>query len=148
MQQINLSGRDVVVHEQSVGGGVEGLARRTLVVAEFFHDHRRVFRAKRFVRINVLKRQCLSYGSGGGFGGKRGGPEKPVRGGRGWFRNRAGRRCQARWRGLMERGQKQSYQSQQAHADDCNQDASTIHANLQKGSMNDSCRERKNSTAK
>src|SRR5437867_12727226 len=53
MNQINLSGADVVVHEQSVGGGVERPACRTLVVTELFHDHRRVFRAKGLVRIDV-----------------------------------------------------------------------------------------------
>src|SRR5437762_2866700 len=58
MNQVNLAGADVVVHEQSVCSGEERLARRTLVITELFHDHWGVFRSKRFVRIDVLRSSC------------------------------------------------------------------------------------------
>ena len=58
MNQINLAGGDVIVHELAIGVEKERLARWALVIAEDFHDHRRVLRAKSLVRINVGDARC------------------------------------------------------------------------------------------
>src|SRR5215467_198039 len=125
MNQINLARADVVVHEQTVGSGVKRLASRTLIIAELFHNHRGVLRAKGFVGINVLKpirglgyrkwcsfrRQRRSWKGGSLFrcrsdGRCRGGGRIS---GSSRCRDGTSRRCdRGRGWGLVQRGQEQS----------------------------------------
>ena len=58
MNQIDLAGGDVIVHELPIRVEKERLARWALVIAEDFHDYRRVLRAKGLVRINVRDARC------------------------------------------------------------------------------------------
>src|SRR5260370_23972758 len=51
VDQVDLAAGDVIVHQPAIGGGEEGLASRALVVAEDFHDDRRILRAECFERI-------------------------------------------------------------------------------------------------
>src|SRR5260370_2814299 len=53
VDQVDLAAGDVIVHQPAIGGGGESLASRALVVAEDFHDDRRILRAECFVRISV-----------------------------------------------------------------------------------------------
>src|SRR5205823_1399873 len=123
-------------------GGVKRLAGRALVVAEHFHDHGGTLRAESFVRIDVLERgSCrLRSGEGRGFRRKRRGRKNGRLLRRNWssggscgYGNRAGsRRDRRRRQGLVQGRQEQSPQDEQSYANDCSQDAPTIHSILQK----------------
>src|SRR5208337_3266787 len=54
MDEIDLAGVDVIVHDLLRGGGVELLARWALEVAEDFHDNWGVLGAESFGRIDVV----------------------------------------------------------------------------------------------
>ena len=53
VDQVDLAGADVVVHELAIGGGVQGFAGRALEVAEDFEDQRGAFGAEGFVGVDI-----------------------------------------------------------------------------------------------
>src|SRR5438132_3854504 len=78
MDQINLIGVDVVVHQLLISGLKELLAGRALKIAEHFHGNRRILRTERLVWIDVREAEnlCWNRSQGwnwrGSFGGRRG----------------------------------------------------------------------------
>jgi len=49
VDQVDLAGADILVHDLAIGGDVEGFACRALKIAEDFHGHGRAFRAEGLV---------------------------------------------------------------------------------------------------
>jgi hypothetical protein len=54
MNQIDLPGGDIVVHQLPVGGHEKRFARGALKIAKYFQHNGSALRAKGFVRIDVV----------------------------------------------------------------------------------------------
>src|SRR6266704_2398668 len=139
VNQENLAGADVIVHELAIGGGEQGFAGRALEVAKDLHRYWSTLRAKSLVRINVgdsriglrqawprsgrrchhRRRQDRRLGTGRRI--------HVFRHGCGWRERSRRRLC-----GSVQGWEQQGAQTQQPRTENSCQNAPPIHAILQR----------------